>query len=1467
MQNQIIEGFRLSPQQKRLWSLQQDSFAYRTQCAIRLEGKLKAEVLKEALQTVINRHEILRTTFHRRPGIKIPIQVIADNSKLLWHNVNLSDLTPKEQLARIEELFQAERHFIFNFEQGPLLRSSLLNLSVNQHILLVSLPSLCADSWSLKNLVQEISDAYATGLKGEELSDEPIQYIQFSEWQNELLEGEDAETGRTYWQQQDLWSLPTLTIPFEGKRSGQAKFEPEVHALRIEPDIVAKLEANAQPRNTTIAAFLFACWQTLLWRLTGESDIVISTVFSGRKYEELHDSLGLLAKWLPVRCSFQENFKFTEVLSQIGETLRNIDKWQEYFLWEESTGLTDNAVDSPISFEFEEWPDKYCAGGISFSLDKQYVCFERFKVKLTCVRRKESLTAEFHYDPELISTEGIQCLGEQFQTVVESAANNPDSAVSELEILKRSQRQQLLVEFNNTQTNYPQNKCIHHLFEAQVEQTPNNIAVVFEGQQLTYRELNARANQLAHYLQRLGVGSEVLVGICLERCLEIVIALLGILKAGGGYLPIDPALPAEGLAFRLQDAQTSVLLTQQSLVEALPELATPVVCLDSNWQVIAQESDANPTSVVTSENLVYVLFTSGSTGKPKGVAVEHRQLLNYLQGILDRLNLPAGATFATVSTFAADLGNTVIFPALCTGGCLHVVSQERASDPEALADYFRRHPIDCLKIVPSHIAALLASSPTQSILPRQRLILGGEAASWDLIEQLQQQALECQILNHYGPTETTVGVLTYPVKGKQVSHGSQTVPLGRPLANTQVYVLDKQLQPVPIGVPGELYIGGAGLARGYLNRPELTAQRFITNPFVEKRAIASESGTRLYKTGDLVRYLPDGNLEFLGRVDHQVKIRGFRIELGEIEALLGQHAGVRQAVVSVWEEELGNKRLVAYVVPNKKQTPSVSDLRSFLREKLAEYMVPSAFVMLKALPLTPNGKVDRRALPAPDQTRSGLEEVYVAPRTSLEEQLAQIWAKVLGLERVGIHDNFFELGGHSLLLTQLLVQVRDALQVDLSLSSLFEVPTVAGLAKRIEALGRTEPSTKMGMETFAAVSAEAVLDTTIRPDAFTYNTPVSEDAIFLTGATGFLGAFLLYELLQETTADIYCLVRAPNIESGKKKLQSSLESYLLWNESLNSRIIPVVGDLSQPLLGLSEEQFREMASKLGAIYHNGAWVHHSSPYSKLKAANVLGTQEILRLASQVKLKPVHFISTTSVFSSPGHSGVKVLREQDSLDERQISSNGYAQSKWVAEKLVNIASDRGLPVCIYRPGRISGHSQTGVFNVNDFLYRLIMGCIQLGTAPEGNTSFDIAPVDYVSRGIVYLSRQKESLGKAFHVVNPHPLHSSLLINSIRSLGYLIRQIPYDQWRTELLDIARRSPEHALYPLVPFFPARESQEQTSNSEVLKFDCQNTIDGLAGTSIVCPPADDELLRTYFSYLIRSGFLNPPQQSRITC
>ena len=1054
MQSTIIDGFRISPQQKHLWTLQQSDYAshigandrqiaYYSQIGIRIEGNIAPKKLRAALENIIKRQEIFRTVFNRLPEMSIPLQFVVENSVLTFEDRDLSSLTPQEQKIQIDALFLDRKFASFDLEKGPLLYTVLNKLSSCEHLLFISLPAVCGDLTTLHNLVKEICNCYEAYLQGREFSNESMQYADISAWLNELLESEDTETGREYWQKQDVSSVLNGKIPLENYSSDELRFEPQSLTLEVDSNTITKLETLARKYDTSISVFLLACWQIQLWRFTEQSDIVVGTASDGRKYQELKNALGLLTNYLPIHSHLEENLHFKELLKKVKETLSLGHKWQEYFSWEQFVYKNGNGVEPPFlpfCFDFQEQLANCVVGNVLFSLYKQYTCVDRFKVKLSGVRLDECLLLEFHYDSNLFTLKNIKIISEQYLTLLESAIAYPDNAISDLRMCSDRQRQRLLIEFNDTHTDYPKDKCIHSLFEEQVERTPEAVAVVFEDQQLTYRELNNRANQLAQYLKTLGVGAETLVGICVERSLEMVVGILAVFKVGGAYVPLDPNYPSERLVYMLQDARVSILLTQQKLPKDLTDCQVNIIYLDTDWEKIASKANDNPNIQVKPENLAYVIYTSGSTGLPKGVAIEHRQLFNYFNSIQTVINLPEGTNYATVSTIAADLGNTIIFSSLCGGGCLHIISDEQIINAKGLADYFGRNFIDCLKIVPSHLKALLTSKAGARIIPRQRLILGGESTSWESIEQVQQIAPKCQIINHYGPTETTVGVLTYQIEGVPEARQSSTVPIGRPLANTQIYLLDSKKQPTAIGVPGEVYIGGAGLARGYFHRPQLTAEKFIPNPF------SNDLKSRLYKTGDLARYLPDGNIEYIGRVDNQVKIRGFRIELSEIEAVLSQYPHVKQVMVITSEDASGDKQLIAYIVSDAEENPSISNLRQFLKEKLPKYMVPATFMYLNAFPLTPNGKIDRRALPVPDLNKTAMDNRFLRSFDLIEQQLAEIWSEVLNLYPIGIKDNFFELGGHSLLAVQLMAKIEQQFQINLPLSVLFQNSTIQQLA-------------------------------------------------------------------------------------------------------------------------------------------------------------------------------------------------------------------------------------------------------------------------------------------------------------------------------------------------------------------------------------------------------------------------------------
>ncbi len=1029
-----VAGYRLSPQQEHLWKLQsvtQDN-SYISQCAVSIDGEVNEEIFKNALQNVVNQHEILRTSFRCLPGMTVPLQVIAHKQDISINYYDWSDFSAEENDHKIDSLLSQYKSENSNFEQ-IVLKIDLIKVSAKQHILLVSLPATIADAISLRNLVHEIRRFYAATINNnKELSDEVLQYADIAEWQHELLTAEEANLGKAYWQQQKLPGCFDVKLPFEQQFAEDATaFKPHTLRLKIDKNLLIYIEKVLQKQTNCLAELLLTCWQIVLWRNLDSPDIVVGKLYDGRKYEELQTAIGLFAKYLPIASRLQPDLSFNQLWQQVQESVSEGYQWQDYFSWQEySKNLAITFL--PFCFEFIEQAQQESTDVGTFNLYKEYVCVDRFKLKLSCIRQEDDLVVDLYYDANLLKVEDSQRLLSQFQQVLSSVIRNPDAAISDLEILSSSELQQLLFEFNNTHIDYNRSQLIHQLFEAQVERTPDRIAVVFNNQQLTYRDLNERANKLAHYLQKLGVKPEVLVGICVERSLSMGIGILAVLKAGGAYVPLDPAYPSERLDFIFQDTQAPVLLTQQPLLQDLPKNAAKIICLDTDWETIASESKDNPAVAMTSTNLAYIIYTSGSTGKPKGVQITHQNLVNSTQARLNYYQQPV-SSFLLLSSFAFDSSVAGIFWTLCSGGALVFPQADGEQNTSYLLNLITQNQVTHLLSLPSLYNLLLEQAERQELASLRSAIVAGEACPPELVIRHLEQLPQASLFNEYGPTEATVWSSVYHCISPEIA---SSVSIGRPIANAEIYLLDRNLHPVPLGVAGEVYISGDGLARGYLNRPDLTAERFIPNPFSNNK-----TESRLYKTGDLARYLPDGDIEFLGRIDQQVKIRGFRIELGEIETALAQHPSIRANVVVAREENSGQKRLVAYIVPQPGQiAPTLSDLRHFLEEKLPEYMVPSAFVRISNISRLPNGKIDLKALPDPE-----LSGTFVAPRTAVEKILADIWAQVLRLEQVGIQDNFFELGGDSILSIQIVAKANQA-GLQLTPKQVFDRPTIVELA-------------------------------------------------------------------------------------------------------------------------------------------------------------------------------------------------------------------------------------------------------------------------------------------------------------------------------------------------------------------------------------------------------------------------------------
>jgi amino acid adenylation domain-containing protein len=1042
--NETVQGFPLSVQQKHLWALEQDARGcpYRVQAAVRIDGELDRERLRTALEGIVRAHEILRTSFRRLPGMAVPLQVIGDGRPPEVEEMPADDPGPD----RIDELLRRARQAPLP-AGDPLGSVSLVAAAPDRHWLLVQLPALCGDAASLQVLVRELARRYGAGGEAEELAEEVLQYADFAAYQEELLASERAREVTP--QGQNLTRVEAaLNLPFE-KLGDAPPFRPETVPVSFKPDFTGCLDEIAYCNGVEVFDVLLACWQLLLGRLTGKSDLVVSVRFDGRDQPELRGAIGPFASYLPLGCHINEASAWEDVVRQARRAREEAARHQGNINPQQPRSAADEPVCS-AAFEADEFVTEAGAGGVTFSVAAAYACTEPFKVKLACARGQGGLGAELHYDVSRITAEDARLLAERYETLLASALDSPGVPAGRLDVLGAAERRKLLVEFNDTEMALPVDRCVHELFEESAGRAPGNAALVVGDRRLSYEELNARANQLARHLIELGVGPEVLVGVFADRSVEAVVGILGVLKAGGAYVPLDPTYPRERNAFVLQDARPAVVLTQARLRAGVTGAGVRVVYLDEDWAAVARHHAGPLPTRAGAENLAYVIYTSGTTGGPKGVQVTHGSLGHYAQAIRQPLELTATDVFLHTASLAFSSSVRQLLVPLAHGATVVMASSDERRSPLTLFELVKRHGVTVVDLVPSHwqsclqaLAALEQTARRALLDNRLRLCLSASEALWSDVPKtwLGEFAQPARFLNMFGHTETTGIVATFPVPAAG-DGPRKVVPLGRPIPNTRIYLLDEHRRPVPLGTAGEVFVGGAGLARGYLNRPELTAEKFVPDPYT------GEPGARLYRTGDLGRFTPAGDLEYLGRIDHQVKIRGHRVELGEIEARLLEHPAVR-AAVAVARGDDSDKRLVAYVVPKAGPVPTPTVLREFLKERLPEYMVPATVVPLDALPLTPNGKVNRQALPEPDHGAS--EESFVAPQSPVEVVLAKVWGEVLGLKRVGVEDSFFDLGGHSLLATRLMSRVRETFRTELPLRSLFEAPTVAGLARLLVA--------------------------------------------------------------------------------------------------------------------------------------------------------------------------------------------------------------------------------------------------------------------------------------------------------------------------------------------------------------------------------------------------------------------------------
>ncbi|HEX8337891.1 MAG TPA: amino acid adenylation domain-containing protein, partial [Pyrinomonadaceae bacterium] len=1043
--DRAVQTPRLSYAQQRLWFIDRfwgGSPQYNIPTALRIRGHFDEEIAERALRRIVERHEPLRTLFLY--GDDGPRPLIRDSFDFSLTRVDLSGLTPGARERAVAEAVEEDAARPFDLDSDLMLRASFLRLSEGEGVLLFNVHHIASDGWSMGILVNEFAELYEAFSQGRPDPLEPlaVQYADYAQWQREWLSDEVLEEQVSYWERQ-LADLPQVhSVPLDRPRPAQQTFEGAVHTLELDGATLDALKGVAARNQATLFMVLQGVFALLVSRHSNSPDVVMGTPVANRVVSELEPLVGLFVNTLVLRANCAAGRTFREYLKEVRrvnlEAQANQDVPFEYLV-ERLRPQRSASHSAVFQIMFSMNTNEAARVGLE-GLELEPLTAERVAVKfdltLEALETDGALRLTFAYNRDLFEARTVERMGEHLRTLIEGVIADPGQKIERLPLLSVAERERLLAGLNATAAEYPGEASVPELFEAQAARTPEAVALVCGDTRLTYRELNERANRLARYLRKQGAGAETLVAIYMERRVEMLVSVLGVLKAGAAYLPLDPAYPHERLGFMLEDSQAPVLLTNEGLLDRLPHYDGTVVALDRQCEEIARESPANLRRTALPESLAYTIYTSGSTGRPKGVQVSHRALTNFLWAMRQTPGITPRDVVLAETSLSFDIAALELYLPLIVGAGVRLVGREAALDPSLLRRELGRG-VTVMQATPSGWRLLLDSGWEGA--PGLKALVGGEALDADLASKLTARCAE--VWNMYGPTETTVWSLAAEV-------GGATITVGRPIANTTVYVLGPSMEPAPEGVPGELYIGGDGLARGYLNRGALTAERFVPDPF------GSIPGARLYRTGDVARWLAAGEVEFLGRVDQQVKLRGFRIEPGEIEAHLRETPGICDAAVVVREEEAGQKRLVAYVtlsgegVQGEGEAGVVATLRRALAERLPDYMVPSAFVLLDEMPLTPNSKVDRKALPVPGAATAPAAN-YEEPRGELEAELARVWAAVLGADRVGAYDNFFDLGGHSLLVVEVQRRLREELGREVSVVEMFQFPTVSALARRL----------------------------------------------------------------------------------------------------------------------------------------------------------------------------------------------------------------------------------------------------------------------------------------------------------------------------------------------------------------------------------------------------------------------------------
>lgn len=1449
----------ISAAQQQLWliDLEGGGQAYNVPISVRIRGSLDQRALQHALNTIVQRHEVLRTVFVNENGD--PRQKVVTLLKWPLSVIDLSGCEEADREARVRSHSNQEARGLFDLSEGPLFRSRLLKLSDEEHVLLLTLHHIIFDAWSMRIFARELAELYGAHVEGrsDSLPPLPIQFGDFARWQREWLKGGVVDEQMRYWRAQLAGAASQLELPSDRPRPAIQSYRGDSVMLSLGADLSAQLKALAQRHGMTLFMISSAAYANLLSRLSGQEDVLIGTPVANRLQSELEGMIGFFVNTLVLRIGVRSDLRLGEFLEQVRKTTLEAYDHQDLPFETLVEALQPQRIPgrNPLfqamlvvqTVEESDWQ----LPGLTVTSEGIASVAAKFDLQLSLEVRGEDIVCRASYAADLFNRETVERWVSCFAVLLKGMQASAQIRIGDLPILSDDQRQ-LIESFNATKTRSPRHELIHDLFEEQAQLTPDVIAVTHGQQSMTYAELNGRANQLARYLRERGTSPDMVVGICIERSPEMVVALLGIMKSGAAYLPLDPNYPRERLKHMLEDADPPLILTQEKLLAALPETRAQVIPVGQKLLELAGSDRANLCAddlSLTGENLVYVIYTSGSTGRPKGTAMPHRAMVNLVTWQHANLGSQEAQRVLQFAALSFDVAFQEIFTTLCTGGTLVLLDEWVRRDAAALTELLRNHAVQRLFVPPLMLQTLAECDQGARAFPtelRDVITAGEQLRISPEITDLFKRLRGCRLHNHYGPTETHV--VTALTLAEDPDEWPVLPTIGRPIDNIQIHVLDERRRQVPLGVVGEIYIGGVGLARGYLGRPELSAQRFTPDTF------SADPEARMYRTGDLGRWLCDGTIEYLGRNDDQVKIRGYRIELGEIESQLARHEKVKTAAVVAREDVSGEKRLVAYITQVDQSNTRIEELRAYLKGVLPDYMVPTAFVTLERLPLTPSGKLDRRALPAPD-IEAYTSVRYEPPLGEVEEGVARIWQESLRLELIGRHDNVFELGAHSLLSVKALFRINQLFGVALKVKDLYKNPTVQLLAARICG-GVTEDEP-------IDLAREATLDSDIVAMRGLPCDPAS--AVMLTGGTGFVGRFLLAQLLEHTEATVYCLVRASSNDDAFDRLRSVLLTWDLWNADFARRIVAIPGDLRLPRLGMDEADYQVVARSVDGIYHCATSMNHLETYAMAKRANVGAARELLQLATQERPKVVNYISTMGIFNPSPDDTRRVVDEQSSIDEEMhFESSGYVASKWVGEKIFMVANERGIPCNIFRVGLVWPDTQRGRYDELQHGYRILKSCLLSGYGIENYRSeLPPTPVDYAARAIVFLAGRHSAGQGIFHISSPGRKIEDLFERCNEIAGTSLQLLPFYDWIREMKRLHLEGRSLPAIPLIEYAFSMDErslheQQQRKRSRSIKVDCARTYGELERAGIVAPVLDDDLLKvTVQSMLSRDAEL----------